>query len=102
MDGYPTKGQGSVPGLRRLRAPSPATATEAAEGTESLPEHEVDAGWWRAGCWSGRHHEQDADLLARRAPQTHKRWMLVATIALLPPALGRSPLPAAVFRMGVP
>jgi hypothetical protein len=39
---------------------------------------------------------------ARRDPQAHKRLMLVATIALLPPALGRCPLPPFIFRMGVP
>jgi hypothetical protein len=43
-----------------------------------------------------------AGLRARRDPQTHKRLMLVSTIALLPPALGRSPLPSAVFQMGLP
>ena len=42
-----------------------------------------------------------AGLLARRDPQTHKRLMLVATIALLPPALGRCPLPSFILHLGV-
>ena len=40
-------------------------------------------------------------LLARRDPQTHKRLMLIATIALLPPALGRCPLPSFILHLGV-
>ena len=43
-----------------------------------------------------------AGLRARRDPQTHKRLMLLATIALLPPALGRWPLPPFILRLGAP
>jgi hypothetical protein len=43
-----------------------------------------------------------AGLRARRDPQTHKRLMLLATIALLPPALGRWPLPVFILRLGAP
>jgi len=43
-----------------------------------------------------------AGLRARRDPQQHKRLMLLSTLALLPPALGRSPLPPAILRLGAP
>lgn len=37
-----------------------------------------------------------AGLLNRRTPQTHKRFMLIAMIAMLPPAIGRMPWPEAI------
>lgn len=37
-----------------------------------------------------------AGLLNRRAPQVHKRFMLVAMIGLLPPSIGRLPWPEAI------
>lgn len=43
-----------------------------------------------------------AGFRARRDLQTHKRLMLLATICLLPPAVGRWPLPQAAYVVGVP